>query len=155
MLDHKGFKPWQRSKLASAKGQMPTDELVDGVMILVGGVLLLTPGYFTDIFGFILMIPLSRNALKSSVRNWFQKQMQSGRVHVQYYSNQGGGFHGYNQPQRPQDPNVLDVTPISDRSDRNKKRPAIFAGLFTFNHSRSRFCKLDRLHIVAAQAYYQ
>ncbi|SMF29316.1 FxsA family protein [Pseudobacteriovorax antillogorgiicola] len=110
-----GFQVLRRMQEASARGQIPGEELVDGAMILVGGVLLLTPGYFTDVVGFILMIPVSRNALKGTVKRWLQNQVQRGHVHVAYYSSSPGTT---NAPRHQHDPNVIDIDPISDRSDR-------------------------------------
>jgi len=46
------------------RGMLPTDELLNGVCILVGGAFLLTPGLITDLFGFSLLFPLTRNPIK-------------------------------------------------------------------------------------------
>jgi UPF0716 protein FxsA len=44
----------------TAQGEIPTDEVVDGGLLLVAGVLLLTPGLVTDLIGFLLVIPFTR-----------------------------------------------------------------------------------------------
>lgn len=62
-----------------AQGEMPSSEIVTGVMLLVAGVLLVTPGFVTDIFGLSLLIPAFRKALASSVQK-----------HIKV--NQGGAF---------------------------------------------------------------
>ncbi|NQZ22057.1 MAG: FxsA family protein [Colwellia sp.] len=46
-----------------AKGEMPSDEIVAGLLLLVAGVLLVTPGFVTDFFGLSLLIPNVRNML--------------------------------------------------------------------------------------------
>ncbi|VAX27366.1 hypothetical protein MNBD_NITROSPIRAE02-931, partial [hydrothermal vent metagenome] len=46
------------------EGIFPAEELIDGVMILIAGVLLLTPGFITDIIGFLMVFPGSRNVIK-------------------------------------------------------------------------------------------
>ncbi len=51
-----------------AQGQMPSDEIVTGLMLLVAGVLLVTPGFVTDFFGLSLLIPAVRNGIVSSVK---------------------------------------------------------------------------------------
>lgn len=50
-----------------SQGQMPGDSLVDGLMILVAGVMLITPGVLTDLLGFSLLIPPVRAVLKRLV----------------------------------------------------------------------------------------
>lgn len=50
-------------------GVMPTDKMLDGLLVLVGGVVLLTPGLLTDIAGFLLLIPASRTVIKTWVRD--------------------------------------------------------------------------------------
>ena len=53
-------------------GKMPTSQLLDGLLILVGGVLLITPGILTDIAGFVLVIPATRILIKQWLRIRFQ-----------------------------------------------------------------------------------
>lgn len=50
------------------RGVMPTEEMLDGVLILVGGLLLMTPGFITDTLGLILLIPPARWVVKGLVR---------------------------------------------------------------------------------------
>lgn len=52
-----------------AQGEMPSDEIVAGLLLLVAGVLLVTPGFVTDIFGLSLLIPAVRNTLIKSVQS--------------------------------------------------------------------------------------
>ena len=59
-------------------GRMPTDILFDGLLILVGGIVLLTPGILTDLFGLSLLFPLTRNEYKKYLKKRFTK---SGKVH--------------------------------------------------------------------------
>jgi UPF0716 protein FxsA len=51
-----------------AQGEMPSDEIVAGLLLLVAGVLLVTPGFVTDFFGLSLLIPNVRNMLIKSVQ---------------------------------------------------------------------------------------
>lgn len=51
---------WQRFSLALAEGRVPGREVFDGAMIILGGALLLTPGFITDAFGLVLLIPPTR-----------------------------------------------------------------------------------------------
>ena len=46
-----------------AKGQLPATELIEGLILLISGVLLLTPGFFTDMLGFLMLVPILRQRL--------------------------------------------------------------------------------------------
>ncbi|MCB0292521.1 MAG: FxsA family protein, partial [Calditrichaeota bacterium] len=52
-----GFMIYARIQQELAAGRMPTGELLDGLLILIGGIVLLTPGLLTDLCGFALLIP--------------------------------------------------------------------------------------------------
>jgi UPF0716 protein FxsA len=56
-------------------GKPPTTELVEGALIVVGGIVLLTPGILTDIFGFSLLIPPFRKALCQKLTSSFSKHV--------------------------------------------------------------------------------
>lgn len=55
------------------EGRMPTSQLIDGLLILIGAVLLITPGILTDMIGFILVIPSTRVFIKVWIKNYFKK----------------------------------------------------------------------------------
>ncbi|MEC3882914.1 FxsA family protein [Halobacillus sp. HZG1] len=63
-------------------GQMPQDTLLDGACILVGGAVLLTPGFITDAIGFLLLFPATRLPIKRVIRNAIQKAMQKGTITI-------------------------------------------------------------------------
>lgn len=67
-----------------AEGRVPADKLVDGLMILGGGILLLTPGVLTDSIGFCLLIPWSRVLMKRLLMKWMIHKIQKGQVHVHH-----------------------------------------------------------------------
>jgi UPF0716 protein FxsA len=60
LLRHQGRGAWQRFNLAIAQRRFPGREVADGLMITIGGVLLLTPGFITDALGLLLLLPPSR-----------------------------------------------------------------------------------------------
>jgi UPF0716 protein FxsA len=60
------------------QGIMPKEELVNGLCVLIGGAFLLTPGILTDIAGFTLLIPYTRNFYKKIVKNKFEKMIRGG-----------------------------------------------------------------------------
>jgi UPF0716 protein FxsA len=59
-----GARAWERFNLALAEGRVPAKEVFDGAMIIMGGALLLTPGFITDIFGLALLLPPSRALIR-------------------------------------------------------------------------------------------
>jgi UPF0716 protein FxsA len=64
LLSWQGRQAWRRFQEALAVGRMPHNEILDGVMVIFGGALLLTPGFITDIFGLIFLLPPTRSVLR-------------------------------------------------------------------------------------------
>jgi UPF0716 protein FxsA len=69
LVKHEGRRSWQALKVALNTGQMPGRELADAALILIGGSLLLTPGFLTDIVGFFFILPFTRPI----TRRWLQR----------------------------------------------------------------------------------
>ncbi len=65
-----------------AEGRLPAAQLLDGAMILAGGILLLTPGFFTDFLGIFFLIPATRGLLKRWLRRYLEKVLARGTVTV-------------------------------------------------------------------------
>ena len=65
-----------------SRGMMPGDALLDGVCILVGGTLLLTPGFVTDVTGFLLLFPITRTYVKQWLTKYFKKRMDKGTITI-------------------------------------------------------------------------
>ncbi len=59
-----GMSVWAKFRAELAAGGVPSHQLAHGAMVLVGGALLLTPGYLTDLVGFLLMIPPVREVIR-------------------------------------------------------------------------------------------
>lgn len=70
LVKREGRRAWQALRAAIGTGRMPSRELVDGGLVLVGGTLLLTPGFVTDVFGFFLILPVTRPLARKAVA-WF------------------------------------------------------------------------------------
>jgi UPF0716 protein FxsA len=60
LVRREGGKAWQALRTSLETGRMPARELADGALILVGGTLMLAPGFITDIFGVLLILPATR-----------------------------------------------------------------------------------------------
>lgn len=60
LIRREGRRAWQALSTALSTGRMPAAELADGALILVGGTLMLTPGFVTDGVGMLLILPFTR-----------------------------------------------------------------------------------------------
>ena len=60
MLRQQGLATLARARQRMDQGEMPAQQLVEGLLLVVGGVLLLTPGFVTDAVGFLCLIPFTR-----------------------------------------------------------------------------------------------
>lgn len=65
-----GWTLWLDVQRELQQGRMPTDKMLDGLLVLIGGILLLTPGLLTDLAGFFLLSPPGRTIIK----RWLKKQ---------------------------------------------------------------------------------
>jgi UPF0716 protein FxsA len=61
-----------------AAGRLPSAHILDGAFILAGGILLLTPGFFTDFIGLVFLIPATRKLLKLWLRKWLEQKLLHG-----------------------------------------------------------------------------
>ena len=77
-----GFKVFSNIQWKMEQGNLPGDDLVNGAMLLVGGALLITPGFVTDFLGFSLIFPPTREAMKVSVSRYLQRKMERGEVRI-------------------------------------------------------------------------
>lgn len=80
LAKYEGLYVLRRIQMELASGSMPADALFDGVLVLIGGVLLLTPGILTDITGFLLLLPGSRGLFKMYIKRWVERKIQSGQM---------------------------------------------------------------------------
>jgi UPF0716 protein FxsA len=67
IVRREGTRAWRSLRQAFASGSFPDRQLVDGALVVAGGTLLLTPGFVTDVAGFLLVLPFTRPAIRSLV----------------------------------------------------------------------------------------
>lgn len=65
-----------------SRGQMPTESLIDGALVLAGGIMLLSPGFFSDVIGLILLLPYTRLIVRHFLKRWLYSLVSSGRIHL-------------------------------------------------------------------------
>ena len=63
LLRVQGFRTLMNAKNKLGMAQLPAEEMITGIFLAIGGALLLTPGFITDIFGFLCLVPLTRRIL--------------------------------------------------------------------------------------------
>ncbi|HEV7399427.1 MAG TPA: FxsA family protein [Solirubrobacterales bacterium] len=74
LLRHQGRGAWRRFNAALAERRFPGREVADGLLIAVGGTLLLTPGFVTDILGAIFLIPPTRALVRRLLRGYMGRR---------------------------------------------------------------------------------
>jgi len=67
-----GLQTVNRIQESLREGRMPSSELLDALLIIIAGLVLLTPGFLTDSAGFLLLIPATRN----SIKYWLSRQIE-------------------------------------------------------------------------------
>ena len=72
---HEGLRCWLEVQRQLAEGKLPAEPLLDGLMILVAGALLITPGVLTDLVGFALLVPPIRRLVRRYLAARFQAQI--------------------------------------------------------------------------------
>ena len=89
LLKHEGRAAWRRFNQALAERRMPGKEVADGFLVVLGGALLIAPGFLTDILGVLLLISVTRAFFRRILRRW-----TVGRVAVVGFPGAGGASWG-------------------------------------------------------------
>jgi UPF0716 protein FxsA len=63
-------------------GQIPGDAVLDGICVFIGGTLLLTPGFISDIIGFLMLFPPTRKIFKFFMLNYLKKRIHRGNIKI-------------------------------------------------------------------------
>lgn len=64
------------------RGELPGDQIIQGLMVFAGGLLLMTPGFMTDVIGFSLVLPGTRHLLMAIVKKLVHSSIQNGNFHI-------------------------------------------------------------------------
>lgn len=73
-----GLKTWQRLKTSIQQGIHPSEEILDGICIIIAGIFLVTPGFFTDLLGLLLIIPFTRRPFKGLLLKVIRRIINNG-----------------------------------------------------------------------------
>jgi UPF0716 protein FxsA len=100
LLRWQGRAAWRRFNEALAENRVPGKEVFDGAMVILGGALLLTPGFITDVFGLLFLLPPTRAAIRRTLTRLFRRRIAVGQRAVFW----GGRAHdAYRARRRPGD----------------------------------------------------
>lgn len=106
LLRWQGLSLVSRIKNELAAQRLPAKDMVRGVMLLLAGVLLLTPGFVTDTIGFLLFVPAIQNVVWTFLKSRVQISGTSGSPN---FSQSSGNFHNAKSPDN--DDTVVDLDP--------------------------------------------
>lgn len=96
LVRQQGFATLRQAQLKTAGGELPGKELAEGVLLLISGVLLVTPGFITDGIGFLFALPATRPL----IANYLMKEFGS-KIHVQSSGFHSSSFQNSNYQQTP------------------------------------------------------
>jgi UPF0716 protein FxsA len=77
LLKSQGRAVWQRFNETMRSGRVPHREVVDGVLVIFGGAFLITPGFITDVFGVLLLLPPTRSLFRRMVQKRLETRVSS------------------------------------------------------------------------------
>lgn len=75
LLRREGRSAWLRFNDAVRSGRVPARETLDGGLVILGGALLMTPGFVTDIFGLVMLVPPTRAVVRRFALPWLGRRM--------------------------------------------------------------------------------
>ena len=78
----KGVKSFQDVKNSLRSGAPPGVAMIDTMMIFLGGILLVTPGFLTDLIGLLMLFSLTRKLFKPAIYMWIKRKMKNGKFVV-------------------------------------------------------------------------
>jgi UPF0716 protein FxsA len=82
LLRREGSRAWQELRLALNQARVPARELADAALVLIGGTLLITPGFVTDVVGFFCVLPFTRPLARRLVLAYISRRVARGTIRV-------------------------------------------------------------------------
>ena len=77
-----GFKVWFAIRYELENGNFPAEHLLEGLLLFIAGVILITPGLLTDIAGLLLLIPFIRKQIRLLINRKFQEMVKKGNIKI-------------------------------------------------------------------------
>ncbi len=110
LLRQQGLSTLARLQKNMGQGKLPAQEMIEGVLLAVGGALLMTPGFVTDTMGFLCLLPFSRKFIAQNIMKRSADKMKAG-VNAQmggFGGFAGGAYNPNEEQQTPYDPNIVE-----------------------------------------------
>lgn len=79
---HEGIRTMTRVRESLQRGELPADEMLDAVLIFIAGIVLLTPGFITDLAGVAILVPNTRSWLKRWLRRKLDQWISENRADI-------------------------------------------------------------------------
>jgi len=100
LVRSQGLQTLMSAQQKMQQGQQPGQEVIEGVMLAIAGIMLVTPGFVTDFFGLLLLLPMSRRFFAAKLLE---------RMIIKNMAQQGQPFNqGFSQPHSDRDSDVID-----------------------------------------------
>lgn len=111
LIKREGRSTWRRFREAiGSRARVPAVEVVDGALVLIGGTLLLTPGFLTDVAAFLFIVPPTRAVVNRAIRSRVRGRFGLGDVGARRSAGRGPGRgSGAQRPSTPLDVEVVEV----------------------------------------------
>ncbi|WP_134686321.1 FxsA family protein [Brevibacillus migulae] len=77
-----GLQVMRTLQLQLSRGEMPTLTILEGALVLVGSVLLLTPGFLSDVLGLLMLLPYTRLILAHLLKKWLWRLISTGKINL-------------------------------------------------------------------------
>ena len=119
LLRREGMRTWRALREALQAGRLPAREVADGALVILGGSLLLTPGFATDAFGLLCVLPPSRAVLRRLLTGLVARRLGGGLMGG-LAADQLRRAGGPTSRRRPPRDGVVDGEVIDERTERTE-----------------------------------
>jgi UPF0716 protein FxsA len=112
LVRREGSRAWRALNTGFTTGRLPTGELADAALVLIGGTLLLTPGFVTDVFGFFFVLPFTRKYARRVLQAYLTRRATT-FVHARV-ARATGGPPSEGPPGAGRDPRIVPGEVVED-----------------------------------------
>ena len=118
LLRREGAKTWRAFRDALHRGRLPAKEVADGALVIVGGALLLTPGFATDLVGLACVLPGSRAVLRRLLTGVVARRLGAPAAAGAFAADRLGAPRRAGEQGPPRRGSVVEGTVVDDATDR-------------------------------------
>lgn len=104
-----GLQILSRIQADLSRGAVPANEFINGLLVFGGGLLLLTPGFLTDIMGIAMVFPVTRIMIAHFFKAYFERAIKSGNVQFYNFSSSSHSHQEYQEPNRQVGPDTYEA----------------------------------------------